>query len=405
MLVEELWQPSPEAVTGVPKRARTAVRIKAHVPAALASLEVRLDGPTMQAVIDAQDAVVDAQRHADKVGVTTIAQQLLRSEAIASSQMEGIEAPSHRALAKAVAGQQHRPVAQAVIANVEAVRWVYGWAASAAPEPFSSDVIRTIHARLSEGDRFLAAHAGTIRTSQNWIGRDPHTPAAADFVPPPPRHVKALVGELCEFANRSDLPPLMQAALVHLQFETVHPFVDGNGRVGRSLIGAILARRGVCRDVIPPISLVLARAPQAYVDALMAARFDDDGGLERWIGLLAQATETAALASTRLAGKVSDLQGAWREQAGAPRRDSAAAAIIDALPAHPIIDADRAAEVSGRSLAAARNALNQLEQAGVLAKVTVGKRNRMWESTGLFALVDDMERELSAGQRGPARTR
>ena len=401
-LLDELWEPSPEAQTGIPKRARTPIRVQAYVPARLSTLDLELDDKTVQAVIDAQEAVAEAQRYADTVGVNTIAQQLLRSEAIASSQIEGIDVPSHRALAKTLAGRQHRESAQAVLANIDAARSVYTWAAESS-DPFSREVLRDIHIHLATADRFLAKHAGKIRTRQNWIGRDGHTPAGADFIPPPARRVKPLLDDLCEYANRWDIPPLVQAAAVHVQFETVHPFVDGNGRVGRSLIGAVLARREVCRDVVPPISLALSREREGYVEALTAWRFDE-GGAKQWISLLARATEDAALASARLAVQVTELQERWREQAGRPREDSAAEAIIQLLPAYPILDVDKVVEVIGRSPVAARNALNQLEKAEVLRQVTVGKRNRMWESTGLFALIDEMERELSGGNRGAAGT-
>lgn len=401
-LTEVLWEPSMLELTGVPKRARRPARIQAYVPQRLADAEMLLDGEVVQAVVDAQDAVRDAQRHADTVGVSTIAQQLLRSEAIASSQIEGIDVPSHRALAKAAAGNQHRPQAQLALANTEAVRWIYDWAASR-HEPFTVDVICTIHERLAAADRFLSTHAGQLRTRQNWIGRDPYSPVGADFVPPPADLVEPLLDDLCAYANRDDVPPVVQAAAVHAQFETIHPFADGNGRVGRSLIGAILSRRGVCRDVIPPVSLVLARDQDAYVKDLTAWRFDADG-YRSWILDLATACEAAALASTELAGQVADLQSAWREAAGNPRRDSTAATLIDALPAHPIVDAADVAQLTGRSTVAARTALNALTDSGVLAQVTVGKRHRMWECVGLFALIDGMERQLSAGARGPAST-
>ncbi len=399
---EELWEPSTLALTGVPKRARRAARIRAYVPVQLADRSFSLDAEAVQMVIDAQDAVRDAQHHADTVGVNTIAQQLLRSEAIASSQIEGIDVPGHRALAKAAAGNQHKPGAQLVLANIEAVPWVYEWAASSS-DPFSPEVICEIHAKLATADRHLSAHAGQTRTRQNWIGRDPYTPVGADFIPPPAREVPELLEDLCAYANRDDIAPVIQAAAVHAQFETIHPFADGNGRVGRSLIGAILARRQICRDVIPPVSLVLSRDRDAYITALTTWRFEIDGN-RQWIVELATACEAAALASTRLAGRVSDLQDRWREASGHPRRDSAAAAIIDALPAYPILDAGSVAALTGRSTVAARQALNNLTDSGVLEQVTVGKRNRMWESVGLFSLIDDMERELSAGLRSPAGT-
>lgn len=397
------WEPDTLAVTGVPKRARRPATVQAYVPAPLRELEVMLDASLVQSMLDATDAVVNAQRYADRVGVNTIAQQLLRSEAIASSQIEGIDVPGHRALAKAAAGNQHKPTAQAAMANLEAVRFIYAWAATS-DEPFTVEVIQSIHERLSAADRFLAAHAGRIRTRQNWIGRDPNTPVGAAFIPPPVDAVHALLEDLCAYANRDDIPPLVQAAAVHAQFETIHPFVDGNGRVGRSLIGAILARRGVCRDVIPPISLALSRDRDAYVDALTAWRFEPDG-TRRWIALLADACDAAARSCIDLAEQVAELQERWREQAGRPRRDSAAHAIIDALPGHPILDGAAAAQITGRSTVAARNALRALEEAGVVAQVTVGKRNRKWESVGLFALIDQMERDLSAGVRGAADTK
>jgi hypothetical protein len=255
----------------------------------------------------------------------------------------------------------------------------------------------------------LAKHAGQVRTRQNWIGRDPYTPAGADFIPPPARHVKTLVDDLCDYLNRQDIPPLIQAAVAHVQFETIHPFVDGNGRVGRSLIGAVLARRDVCTDVIPPVSLALSREREAYVEALTAWRFDE-GGAAHGISLLARSAEDAALASARLAAQVDELQDNWREQAGRPRADSAAVAVIELLPAYPILNAEKVAQITGRSDVSARNALNHLEDAGVLQRVTVGKRNRMWESTGLFALVDELlapvlesgRRPLAAEGRGRA---
>src|SRR5215218_406482 len=146
--LDELWEPSREAQTGIPKRARTPVRVKAYLPAPLSELELELGQKNVQAVLDAQEAIADAQRYADTVGVNTIAQQLLRSEAIASRQIEGIDVPSHRALAKALAGNQQRESAHAALANIDAVRWIYKWAADCRA-PFTREVIRDVHTRLA----------------------------------------------------------------------------------------------------------------------------------------------------------------------------------------------------------------------------------------------------------------
>jgi Fic family protein len=320
---------------------------------------------------------------------------------MASSQIEGIVVPSHRSLARVEIGKRHRETAQTALANIAAVKWAYEWAASTR-EPFSPAAIQAIHTRIAAADRWLAMHAGALRERQNWIGSDPHTPAGADFVPPPPDLVAPLLDDLCEFLNRVDLPPVAQAAIAHVQFETIHPFPDGNGRVGRALIGASLSRSGVCRDVVPPISLVLAGRTDTYIDALTAFRAGDD---DPWLLLAAESAEHAAHASIQLADRIAALQRQWREQAGRPRADSAAAQIIDLLPAEPVLDVTRAAAQTGRSEEAARRALNLLEEAGVVQRTTVGKRNRAWESIGVFALVDEMERELSGGARGAAQTR
>ena len=361
---------------------------------------MRLSQQTLTAVSDAEVQIALAQAHADRFGVATIAVQLLRSEAIASSQIEGTSTPGNRALARALIKSdvgQGLPTAPAAatIANVMAVRDAYARAAAAEGPMMVADIIAT-HAQVAKSDRWLAARAGELRDAQNWIGRDPVTPAGADFVPPPARLVEPLLQDLCAWCSRSDVSPMLQAAVAHAQFETIHPFAGGNGRVGRTLIGELLCRGGLVRDVIPPTSLVLSGQREAYVAALTAWRFEPDGP-DRWITLLAEAAERAARASIGLADQVASLQSSWRERVAHRRSDSAAQALIDLLPAHPMITVKIAAELLNRTYESGRVALQQLEADGVLAQVTLGRRNRAYETTGLFALVDDLERELSGG--------
>jgi Fic family protein len=392
---EILWEPDPNRYG--PRRARAPTRIQAYIPDSLHSQEWRFSSEVTAALGDAQTEITSAQQHADRIGLNTVAQQLLRSESMASSQMEGLVVPSHRSLAKAEIGKRHKETAQAALANIAAVKWAYSWAATTR-EPFTLEAIAAIHAGA---DRWLMAHAGRLRERQNWIGGDPYTPAGADFIPPPHDLVPPLLSDLCEFLNRVDLPPVAQAAIAHVQFETIHPFPDGNGRVGRALIGASLTRSGVCRDVVPPISLVLAGRQDEYIDALTAFRYGDD---DRWLLLLAESAAHAAHASIELADQIAQLQEHWREQAGHPRSDSAAEQIIRLLPAEPVLNVATAAARLGRSDEAVRQALNRLEDAGVIQLTTVAKRDRAWESIGVFALVDEMERQLSAGVRGAAET-
>lgn len=193
--------------------------------------------------------------------------------------------------------------------------------------------IRTIHHRLFEDTRDTAI-GGVIRDRQNWIGgRD--NPWGARFIPVPEDQVDRLLKDLCRFAARDDLSAVAQAAIVHAQFETIHPFSDGNGRVGRALIHLILRSRGLAPYYVPPISLVLAANYAQYERGLTAFR---EQKIEEWCGLFARSVAIACRAARELATRIEELKVRWREQAGAPRADSAAAKLIDLLPVQPVLD-------------------------------------------------------------------
>lgn len=405
-LSRERW--SPEVDAPGPRRARQPATIQTYVPAPLAGRSWTIGTSTLTAVADAEAAVRTAQAHADQVGVSTIAVQLLRSEAIASSQIEGVSTPGHRALAKAMVKREGGDQflsgpATATIANLEAVRAAYARAADAAA-PLTVEDLRRTHAAIAQADRWLARHAGVVRTTQNWIGPDGATPVGADFTPPAPRFVSGLLTDLAAFCSRGDLSPLFQASVAHAQYETIHPFADGNGRAGRVLIGELICRGGLASEVIPPTSLVLAGRRDAYADALTAWRFAEDG-VERWITFLANAVEEAAQASHKLADTVATLQAGWLEAAAHRRTDAAARSLIAHLPAHPILTVGSATAILGRSPETARAAVTALEADGVLRQVTLGRRNRAWECVGLFAAVDELEGSLSRGAIRGAETR
>jgi Fic family protein len=203
--------------------------------------------------------------------------------------------------------------------------------------------------------------------------------------------------DLCAFASRDDLPAIIQAAIVHAQFETIHPFHDGNGRVGRCLIHSILRRRGLTHGFVPPVSLVLGANAHAYIRGLDRYRA---GHIAEWCALFAAAVRTAATEIGRLSTDVDGLREKWRQAAGSPRVDSAAAKMIDALPGYPILDVGTVETALKVSNQAARLAVAQLEGARVLKRINTGKRNRAWEAVGLFELVDARERRLRARVAG-----
>src|SRR3954471_2434498 len=197
---------------------------------------------------------------------------------------------------------------------------------------------------------------------------------------------------------------VVQAAIAHAQFETIHPFADGNGRVGRALIHVVLRRRGLASRYVPPVSLVLATDAKAYIAGLTAFRENRAGD---WILLFAQAIERAAAKASELALRLAELQETWRKRAGRPRRDSSAEALIVELPAHPIVTVATAQKFLGRSKQAVNEAIAALAANGILHTITLAKRNRAWEARDVFALIDAVERELAvpSGNDAPSRWR
>jgi Fic family protein len=392
---ERLWEPVLGGLGG--KRARKPARYRAFIPGEIADYDWTLDSATAEAIFEAERRCRELQAASGSVGLDTVARQLLRSEAVASSKIEGLVL-SHRRLAKAAAAPSGDLTARSVLANVAAIEAAYEFARTS--EPFSVHALKGIHARLfasTPQDQL----GGVVRDRQNWIGGDATTPVTADFVPPPEDEVPRLLEDLATFCNRVDLPPVLQAAVAHAQYETIHPFMDGNGRAGRALIGMILIRRGVADDVLPPISLILAGDTGSYVRGLTSYRYTS--GTD-WVDFFSGAMIRAADSSERLARQVAELKEQWLEAAGRPRAASAPRRLIEALPTHPVLALATAQSITGLSDEACRRALNRLEHAGVLRETTAGKRNRVWESVGLFDLLDRLEREVGDGRRVPAST-
>jgi Fic family protein len=214
--------------------------------------------------------------------------------------------------------------------------------------------------------------------------------------------VPDLLDDLCAFCNREDVPTTVQAAIAHAQFETIHPFQDGNGRVGRAVILIVLRRRGIAPRYLPPVSLALAGEADRYVAGLTSWRNGDE---EDWYSVFIDAVYRSAKGAQDFAVHVADLQKVWLEEAGNPRRNSGPRRLIELLPSQPIIDVKTASHVLGGSDEQARLAILRLEEADVLRQTTVGRRNRAWECAGLFELLDRFECELGAAERTPRPTR
>lgn len=241
---------------------------------------------------------------------------------------------------------------------------------------------------------------GVIRTVQNWIGGSSYNPCSAAFVPPPPEVIDGLLDDLLGYINGDDHPALVQAAVAHAQFETIHPFADGNGRIGRALIHMILRRRGLAPRFVPPISLVLATWPTDYIAGLTAYRHigapDGPGrsaGAGMWLSTFATAANRSCTDAAAYAAKIDDLDTRWREQLGRVRANSAVELLLDVLPGVPVITVESAARLIGRSEMRTGNAINRLGASGVLRQRNVGRqRYRVFEAADVVDLFTGIER-------------
>jgi len=279
--------------------------------------------------------------------------------------------------------------AQSVLNNIAAMETAVQIGSSS--RSFDLSDILSIHKTLLN-TRTDERIAGVIRQEQNWIGGKFNSPLEAEFIPPPEDHVPRLLDDLCAFMNRTDLPTIVQAAIAHAQFETIHPFIDGNGRVGRCLIHVIFRRRGLATRYVPPVSIILAANARAYVRGLTDYR---NGDTVEWCMLFADAAQRASEKAIELTVSLRNLREEWRKQAGNPRRDSAAAKLLPLLPAYPIVDVATVSRITGTSEQAARLAILSLEKVGILSQITVRRWGRAWAAKEIFDLTNAFEWDIT----------
>jgi Fic family protein len=399
-------------LAGQTKADRRSCDYEAYVPDLLVGRSFGLDGDVAADVAEAEAALARLNVEASAlIDTEALARILLRAEAVASSRIEGLEIGARRLLrAEAVRGLDDAPLDITVIevlGNIDAM--IFGIEQVGAGDGIALELLLEIHQRLLTGTR-LESYAGRFRQEQNWIGGSSYNPCSAAYVPPPHEFVEDLMTDLCSFCNTDDLPGVVQAAIAHAQFETIHPFVDGNGRTGRALIQLVLRRRGLATRVVPPVSLILATWAKDYVNALTGTRYrgpatskDAHEGTNRWIAQFAAACTRAVADATVFEQRARDIETAWRTRIASVRRNSAADLLLRALPGAPVVTVPSAATLIGRSFTAANNAVAQLVTAGVLHQVNVGRRNRAYEAPEIIAVFTDLERQLALPE-GDTRT-
>lgn len=387
---EMTW--GPDFASGSGRRAK-ARRYKAFIPREIAELEQRLDGSTASLCERAGGAVAKLNLgDSGLISLEGLGRQLLRSEALASSQIEGLGI-SHRKLAEAELegrGGQHQ--AEEIVGAIRGME--LAMEIGARPGSLTLDDIASIHTALATVPP-LDRIAGQLREETSWIGGS--SPPTAEYVGPPHPYVEPLLADLCQFMNRDDVPAVAQAAIAHAQFETIHPFGDGNGRVGRCLIHVLFRRRALAPRYVPPISLVLGANKDAYIAGLEGFRAGEE---EEWIVQFARAVEVAAEQARDFSSQVIALQEKWREQLGTVRRDAAVLALIELLPKYPVITAVAAEQDIKRSRPATIAGLARLEEIQALTRHRNQKLGDSWEAKQLFRLLDRFEEAVQTSGGG-----
>ena len=386
------WQ---QASRGGAKEDRMLRKITVSLPPMIADQQLTLDSQLATDIESAMGEIfkLDAAHGLDLEALGVL---LLRTESVASSKIEAVEA-SLEDYARALHG---------IRTNSSAVSMV---AATAALDTMINNVTRhhqidlaaitSAHGVLMRDDPGEAPYAGRLRTVQNWIGGSNYSPRGALYVPPPPATVPDYMADLLAFANRDDLPALVQAAIVHAQFESIHPFTDGNGRIGRALINTVLRRRGATTRVVVPLASALVARRDRYFDLLNAYR---EGDVSPLIATFADSSRIAAAESQLTAGRLSEIPGEWRVMVNA-RGGSAAEQLLAQLPARPILSSEDALAIVDAPRSSVFAALNRLHDAGVLRPLTARKRDQVWGASLILDELGDLSIRIGQAALGPPR--
>ncbi|MBP3088765.1 Fic family protein [Corynebacterium sp. sy017] len=394
----------PADGSGLPRREKAGGTYRAYVPDLLSTTPLHIDPEIAKRAAHVEQAISTLSTHEDMTALGNISRLLLRSEALSSSRIEGIAPRVDKVVLAELAQQEEirgfNEDAEAVARNVHVLHGIEAHFRS--EETISIQLLEKFQRELLGKTSIPTG----IRTLQNWIGGNSYTPIGAEFIPAPPNYVPELMEDLCEYLNGAAHGALIQAALTHAQFETIHPFADGNGRVGRALIHGVLLRRNLIQRTILPISLILGTWSQLYIEGLTAFR---KGDIHTWLNIFLDATEQAIQQAQIIANQLRDIQQQWHDaltiartaqgKTRALRTDSIEAQLLQGLAGHPIVTTTSVQRIYGISTANARKALDSLENAGILRTKIIGKHGLQgYFSDDILSLIPHADRRLASSQ-------
>lgn len=391
---DHVWTVSLDSQFSRAERARGSGPYRSAVPAPIADYAPSLPAELTADIEEAAQALATFDSHAAaKLGAQSpalgpMSSVLLRAESSSSSQIEQITAGA-RQLALAELDESQSANARMVVANVRAME-----AALRLAEQLDERSILEMHSELLSRYPGWERHAGRYRDELVWIGTSRSTPRRAAHVAPQPDLVEAAMRDLVEYLRRDDLPVLLQAAIGHAQFETIHPFVDGNGRTGRALVHALLHNKGALRHTTAPVSAGLLRETESYFTALTAFRAGDARPI---VESFNRASRFAAHSGMRLVDDLAAQLDISGERMSGLRPQAAAWTVLPRLVSQPIVNSRYLTSHLGLNEVTAQRALQQLTEAGVLEERTGQRRNRVWQHSGMLTVLDDYAEGLRRG--------
>jgi Fic family protein len=312
----------------------------------------------------------------------------VRREAVLSSQIEGTQSTLEDLLAIEL---EPRPAWRQLPQDVEeVVRYVHAMnygLSRLSDLPLSLRLITEIHGELLTGARGSHRLPGEFRRSQNWIGPENASLAEATFVPPPAHEMTQALDNFERFLYQDELPPLVHAGLAHAQFETIHPFLDGNGRVGRLLITFLLVHREVLHRPLLYLSVYLKRHRAEYYDRLTAIR--NSGDWESWLRFFLTGVAQTAEGATATARAILELREEHRRVIQERTAGINGLRLLDLLFERPLVHVNLVKNSLGIAFVTANKLVEQLERLGVLDEITGRKRDRIFSYTPYVALFRD----------------
>jgi len=388
---EHEWVAEPDGMSGRARRARASGPYQSSVPSRIKDYSPNLPSDVAADVEEAAAALaqldVFVSSAMNDAGIEASMEAiLLRTESASSSQIEQLTVGA-RQLGLAEISQSTSENAKTVMGNVHAME-----SALAIAGDIDESTILAIHRRLLSNQTGWEQHAGRYRQQLVWVGRSGLGPVNASFVAPQPELVPCAMADLVCFMNRLDLPVILQIAVAHAQFETIHPFVDGNGRTGRALIHTMLRRSGLVTHIAVPLSAGLLVNTERYFDALDSYRQGDT------IPIVQQFTDASRFAASSGRTLIQDLRNQVdkdRVLLAGLRPQAIAWRVLPWLSAHPVLNARLLIDELGLSEISAQRALSQLTSAGILVERTGLRRNRVWQHEAVLRILD----EYAAGLR------